>query len=422
MGACRPRRRVTVPVSELCTVEIESIASGGDGVARHNGLVVFVPRTAPGDVVLVHIEKKGRLARGVVELIGRPGASRVRPACDHYDGDRCGGCQLQHLEIGAQREAKQQIVRDAMRRIAKREVELPEMRHGTKEWEYRRSVSVAIRRDAVGIRAGFHAWDDMDRVFALTDCRIADPRLLVALREVMAAAALLPAVPNLRATLRLSRTGVVLVLEGGHEWRSHERFAAAVPTFEAIWWVPFGADRRLVHDRRSHAEPDASFNQVNPEVGDLLGSFVIERIRAHAPRTLVDAYAGSGDVAATMSHEGVQVTAIEMDEEAVAYCATRLAPGSRAVVARVEELIGRALPADVVLLNPPRAGVDAQVTAALEAARPHAILYVSCDPATLARDVSRLPSYRVTALTAFDMFPQTAHVETVCELVLERDA
>ena len=88
---------------------------------------------------------------------------------------------------------------------------------------------------------------------------------------------------------------------------------------------------------------------------------------------------------------------------------------------RVEDLLARHLPADVVLLNPPRAGVDARVTQALESVRrpPAAILYVSCDPATLARDLVRLPRYRLAAVRAYDMFPQTAHVETVCELVPE---
>jgi 23S rRNA (uracil1939-C5)-methyltransferase len=86
---------------------------------------------------------------------------------------------------------------------------------------------------------------------------------------------------------------------------------------------------------------------------------------------------------------------------------------------RVEDVIETSLPADVVLLNPPRAGVHERVTAALAATQPRAIVYVSCDPGTLARDVARLPSFRIASLRAFDMFPQTAHVETVCELVPE---
>jgi 23S rRNA (uracil1939-C5)-methyltransferase len=111
--------------------------------------------------------------------------------------------------------------------------------------------------------------------------------------------------------------------------------------------------------------------------------------------------------------------AVELDGDAAAWCSARLPAGSRAVAARVEDVLGGLLPTDLVILNPPRGGVDAAVTAALESAapRPRAVIYVSCNPATLARDLSRLPGYRIESLAAFDMFPQTAHVETVCELV-----
>ncbi|NUQ20057.1 MAG: RNA methyltransferase, partial [Gemmatimonadaceae bacterium] len=104
-----------------------------------------------------------------------------------------------------------------------------------------------------------------------------------------------------------------------------------------------------------------------------------------------------------------------------AFAARRLSAPSTAVSGRVEDHLAAALPADVVVINPPRAGVDARVTEVLEAARPapHAVIYVSCDPATLARDLARMPSYRIRDAIAFDMFPQTAHVETVCELVPE---
>jgi 23S rRNA (uracil1939-C5)-methyltransferase len=128
-----------------------------------------------------------------------------------------------------------------------------------------------------------------------------------------------------------------------------------------------------------------------------------------------------GDTALPLAADGRTVVAIELDREAVESFRHRFSAPSMAIVGRVEDHLGAALPADVVLLNPPRAGVDARVTAALQQVErpPRAILYVSCDPATLARDVARLPGYRVASLRAYDMFPQTAHVETVCELVPE---
>jgi 23S rRNA (uracil1939-C5)-methyltransferase len=122
-----------------------------------------------------------------------------------------------------------------------------------------------------------------------------------------------------------------------------------------------------------------------------------------------------------LAHDGVRVVAIEFDRDAAARCAAALPPGSRSIAARVEDALAQSLPADVVLINPPRTGVHESVSATLQGIHrpPRALIYVSCDPATLARDLSRMPRYRVVSLKAFDMFPQTAHVETVCELVPE---
>jgi 23S rRNA (uracil1939-C5)-methyltransferase len=116
---------------------------------------------------------------------------------------------------------------------------------------------------------------------------------------------------------------------------------------------------------------------------------------------------------------GARVTAIELDREASKVAARTLPWGSRAVCGRTEEVLPSVMPADVVLLNPPRGGVSPEVARALEsgADRPRAVIYVSCNPATLARDLARMPSYAIRSVRLFDMFPQTAHVETVCELV-----
>ena len=117
----------------------------------------------------------------------------------------------------------------------------------------------------------------------------------------------------------------------------------------------------------------------------------------------------------------MRVTAIELDRDAVARCASRMPESSHAIAGRVEDVLPSALPADVVMLNPPRAGLHERVPEILtrQVPRPRAILYVSCNPATLARDLTRLAAYRIASVVCFDMFPQTAHVETVCELVPE---
>ena len=400
---------------------IDSIAAGGDGVARVGGLVAFVPRTAPGDVALVSLAGRGRFARGRLRSLVRPSADRIEPPCPHYTRDRCGGCQLQHMRYPAQLEAKRAIVRDSLERIGKRAVALPEIAASPAQWRYRRKLTLALRRRGAGWIAGLHAYDDPDVVFDLHDCPITDERVVAAWREVLRASRFLPEARALRGSVRLLEDGVSLVLEGGERWPAAQRFFEAVAPLQALWWAAEGRPRRLLHDRRAGAEPGASFVQVNVAMAERLHAHVVERALAHAPATVVDAYSGAGDTAVPLATAGARVTAIELDAEATAWASARLPEGSRAVRGRVEEALPDALPADVVIVNPPRAGVDERVTAALAAAapRPRAIVYVSCNPATLARDLARLPGWRIASLQSFDMFPQTAHVETVCELVPE---
>lgn len=178
--------------------------------------------------------------------------------------------------------------------------------------------------------------------------------------------------------------------------------------------------RRLAA-RTMESHGGASFVQVNADVAARLQAYVLGRARAHAPRRVVDAYAGAGGTAVPLAAGGATVLAIELDAEAVARFADRMRAPSRAIIGRVEDRLASVLPADLVLLNPPRGGVDARVAEALQnvATPPGAVIYVSCDPATLARDLSRMPRYRLASVRAWDMFPQTAHVETVCELVPE---
>ncbi|HEX2781056.1 MAG TPA: TRAM domain-containing protein [Gemmatimonadaceae bacterium] len=403
-------------------VEIASIAAGGDGVGRVGGQVVFVPRSAPGDLARVAISAKGRFARGeIVELV-RPGPDRVEPPCPHYTRDRCGGCQLQHLGYEAQLAAKGRIIVDSVARIGRREIPLAEVRPSAQPWRYRRKLTLALRwTRGRGWIAGLHPYDDPGAVFALGDCPITDERVVAVWRSIMRHAKLFPRVPALRGAVRLLDHGASFVLEGGRQWRGAEQLLEAVPELRAIWWAAEGSRPRLVARRDAEATTGASFVQVNVAMGQALHDHVVARTLAHRPATVVDAYAGTGDTAVRFEEAGARVTAIELDREASAFAARRLTAPSTAIAGRVEDHLAAALPADVVVINPPRSGVDPRVCEILERAdpAPRALIYVSCDPGTLARDLARMPSYRAHDAVAFDMFPQTAHVETVCELVKE---
>ncbi len=407
-------------MEQTADIEIESIAAGGDGVGRAGGIVVFTPRTAPGDLARVHLDRRKHFARGELQTVLRASPQRIEPPCGHYVDDRCGGCQLQHIEYDAQLSAKSGIVRDALTRIGKREAPLPLVVASERQWRYRTKLTLAMRSGPSGWVIGLHPYDDPSTVFQLADCPITDERVVASWREIMDAARSLPDAAELRASVRLvgAGAGVAVVVEGGRAWSSAREFFDAVPSSTALWWRPEMHARRLLHERTTTAA-GASFGQVNAGVAAALQAHVVGRVLSYEPSTVVDAYAGTGDTAVAIARAGVRVTTIELDRDASARAAERLPQGSRSLHGRVEDLLARALPTDVMLLNPPRGGLDQRVSRALQEtpSAPASIVYVSCDPATLGRDVARMPRYTMKSVLAFDMFPQTAHVETVCELV-----
>ncbi len=406
----------------VARVAIESVAAGGDGVGRSEGLAVFVPRTAPGDVTLVRLARARRFARGEAQSFEVLSPDRVEPPCPHYTRDRCGGCQIQHLSYEAQLRAKAGIVGDALRRIGRRSVENPDVEPSDSEWRYRRKLTLHLRRRDGRWIAGLHPYDDPDAVFDLVDCPITDERVMAVWESLRPAFSLLPRERALRMSVRLLDDGASAVVEGGRTWREPERLLEAAPQLREVWWRPEGARPRLVARRDAAGSASGvSFAQVNAGVAARLREHVLARARTYHPDKVIDAYAGQGATTLPLAAEGREVTAIELDSAAMETLRAQLRAPSTASAGRVEDHLAAALPADVVLLNPPRGGVDARVADALQdvARPPRAVLYTSCDPATLGRDLARLTRYRLASVRAYDMFPQTAHVETVVELVPE---
>jgi 23S rRNA (uracil1939-C5)-methyltransferase len=401
------------------TVTVESIAAGGDGVARAEGFVVFVPRSAPGDVGVVDIAMRGSFARAPFMRLVTPSPNRVEPPCPHYTIDRCGGCQLQHMEYGAQLDAKSGIIRDSIVRIGKRELDAPHVEPSAQQWRYRRKLTLAMQRSGAHWIAGLHPYDSPRKIFSLADCPITDERVVAIWKEIMNAQSMLPVASTLRGAVRIDDGGATFVLEGGDVWPSAPQFFEAIPSLIALWWVPEKKRRRLMQQRGDSNAIGASFVQVNAPVAARMHDYVMALVLARTPATVIDGYSGAGELALALAAQGVRVSAIELDSDASSHAAVRLPEGSKAISAKVEEVLASLLPADVVVLNPPRTGVDGRVTEQLEQCdpAPRAIVYVSCNPATLARDLARMPRYRIASLRAYDMFPQTAHVETVCELV-----
>jgi 23S rRNA (uracil1939-C5)-methyltransferase len=400
-------------------VRILRIAAGGDGVGRlEDGRAVFVPRSAPGDLVeLTEVRQQRRFARARVARLIEPGSDRVEPPCRHYVEDDCGGCQLQHLAPDAQRAARRAIVGDALRRLARRDVPDPELEPSGRELEYRTRITLHV--EAGGRRIGLHPVGRPDRVFELEHCHLSVPelnRLWAVLRPLRR---LLPPRLN-QVMLRLDRTGglhVVLRVEGAAAWNGSESLGraleqAGVPA--TIWWHPEGGSARPLGGT-GEAFPATVFEQVDPAMGDRVRAFAVAALAAGPGCHVWDLYAGIGETTASLLALGATVESVEGDRRAVEEAEAR-GPAALRHAGRVEDVLPALGRPDLVITNPPRAGMDSRVTATLERLGPDRIVYISCDPATLARDLGRLPGFRLTLVRAFDLFPQTAHVETVAGL------
>ena len=195
----------------IIELQIDSLATGGEGVGREaDGRVVFVPRTAPGDLVRARlVVSRKRWGRGEIVDLLVPGPGRRQAPCSLYD--RCGGCAIQHLDIEVQRESKRRIVSDTLERIGGVNLDVPGLEFADPELGYRNRITVTLRRTTEGIRAGYRAIDNPNEVVDVSDCLLAEEPVRQALRELRAAwgsdACLLPGGDELRITIRAGAGG-----------------------------------------------------------------------------------------------------------------------------------------------------------------------------------------------------------------------
>ena len=414
-------------------VDITGIAAGGAGVGRlADGRAVFVQRTATGDRARIDlIEQKKSFARGVLRGLEREGPGRRQAPCPHYD--RCGGCTLEHLEYTAQLDAKSGLVFDALTRIGKLSVEKPVVTASPDEFRYRNRVSFTLARVGERVIAGFHELDKPGRVLDIgADCLLPEQAVADAWRQLRSVwgkqANRLPSGPKLRLTLRASAEGAVsLVVEGGYSTGKPEELLSAAPLIQSIWHRPrpdaalvLLAGREAILESWQDEDLDLSgavFLQVNRKAASLLEDYVMGVAGDVAGRTVVDAYCGVGLHARRLARAGAKVTGIELDPLAIEEANAANIPNATFVCGRAEEEMPHYLPADFAIVNPPRAGLHEDATRALAVKPAQRVVYVSCNPATLARDLNRMSEvYEIKSIRCFDLFPQTAHVETVVEL------
>ena len=399
----------------------------------HDGRAVFVHRTAPGDEAYVKvIDTKPRFARGALLKIEKAGQGRRKAPCPHYA--KCGGCTLEHLEYMAQLRVKSFLVADALTRIGKLDVALPHVEPSPSEFRYRNRVSFTLLRLQGGrVVAGFHELEKPGRIVDIGGaCLLPEEPIAEAWDALRAGwgpdANLLPSGGKLRLTLRASGNGAIsLVVEGGSNGGDVTKLLQAVPQITSVWHRPRPEEdlallggQEAIQESWQDDELDVSgavFLQVNRAAAAKLEDYVLARLGDVKGKHIIDAYCGVGLHARRLARAGAQVTGIELDALAVREAQAAGVPNAAFICGRAEEEIPRLLPADMVILNPPRAGIDAAAIPPLLRRPVDRIVYISCNPATLARDLQRLASrYQLDSLRCFDLFPQTAHVETVAEL------
>jgi 23S rRNA (uracil1939-C5)-methyltransferase len=394
----------TLNIGDLVEVTTERLAYGGDAIARHGGLAIFVPFAAPKERLRVRItERKKNFARAVIDQILEPSPSRREPPCQYF-GD-CGGCQLQHITYDAQLESKTGFVRDALERIGR--IDWPyeiEIRHAA-EFGYRGRAQVKVDRKAG--RVGFSRAAS-NAVCDVTGCPILVPELDEALRSLWSA---LGHATDKDQTLP-SRLQVELA--AGESGVSFE---------PALDGLPEGALQRTVHGAVYNFGP-STFFQANP---GLLDELVVEAVAEESGGVAIDLYAGVGLFTIQLARRFNRVIGIEADRNTARFAfenitvngVTNVEFHSSAVELWLKSYAeARTPPPDLMLLDPPRGGAP-EAAGYAAALKPSRITYVSCDPTTLARDLRTLvdSGYELTRITAIDLFPQTYHIETIAALV-----
>ena len=412
-------------------VSVRALSSNGSGVADlPDGKVCFVPRTAPGDRVRIRLGKvKARWAQAELEEVLEHGPDRVDAPCRAYG--ECGGCALQHVHYDEQLTWKGRFIADALQRIGGLTVEAPVVTASPNPLGYRNRVTYTLRRLRAGrVVAGFHALGRPAHVIDIqAECLLPEPSLKEAWTRIRNAwgsgARRLPDAGRLRLTLRTGDEGVTLVVEGGEVGWNAKDLGDIVPGLRAIWHQPqksrrpqrvWGESTTEQWDDETVRVTGRAFLQVNRGAASLLETHVLEQVGT--PESAVDAYAGVGRYARALARNGAAVQALELDADACDVCREDAPLGLEVLKGDVAALLPDVLPTDLLVLNPPRTGLGPEVPEAILRTPPPRIVYVSCDPATLARDLSALTAggYSVADVAAFDLFPQTAHVETVVSL------
>lgn len=377
--------------------QIEKLVFGGNGLTRIDGQVTFVPFSAPGDEVTLNITKKKRHYQlASIDQIIKEGPERVVPKCPHYQ--TCAGCQLQHLSYAGQLEAKQQFIREALK------VEEVPITPSPNEWAYRSHIRLNLAKEGEGFKMGYIGWDNHTLVApALCPLFSEDSSFFSQLGKALLD---LPNDGIKSASLRVFKQEGKIYLAFSTFPRLPKTLIS-FPFAEAVAYKSPGKERTMGKIPFS----PYGFMQSNKEVT----AKIYEMIKTRAgstPKNILDLYCGAGITSHLLAENGHTVIGVEANSSLIPKSTT-----VKFICDKVEKALPRLLKTftpDLIIVNPPRTGLSEAVLPHLKAPE---IFYLSCMPSTLGRDLERLSfRYNLESVQAFDMFPQTTHVETLVKL------
>jgi len=441
-------------LDQQISLKIDDLGSHGEGVGRYEGFTIFVEGALPGETVRAQIiQLQKRYGRGRLLTIETPSKHRVKPPCHLFA--KCGGCQLMHLDYGRQLEIKTGRVRDALQRIGNiTDVNVSPCIASESQLAYRNKIQLPARNTPNGIALGLYAVSSHELVpidHCQIHCDIGDQVYGEVLSIIKGSGITAYDPANGKGELRhvLIKSAVVLqqVLVVLVTSKDHSPLLSAIAKLimkkcPQVKGVVHNINREKdnvilgdiynVLEGSSHIDEKladltfkispASFFQVNPEQAVKLYAQALAFAELTGRETVLDAYCGVGTLSLFFARNAKSVVGVECVPEAIADAKTNAKVNGIENVTFVcdssERFIGTLKSIDVAILNPPRKGCAPALLKGIARAGPKRVIYISCDPATLARDLALLRSYgyQIDSVQPFDMFPQTAHVETVVKL------
>ena len=448
---------MAAPVSKGDELEltIDSLAYGGNGVARLNGFVVFVRRGLPGDTVRAQVTKVKRgFAEAIATEVLSPGPNRVEAPCAHFG--TCGGCRFQDLAYEAQIASKHEQVRDALVRIGGvADPPLEPILPAESQFHYRNKLEYSFTDTPRGAALGFHRAGRWDEVLQIDRCWLTTD-LGNAIREVVREWAQEEGLPAYDQEAQTGYLRHLVVREGRNTGQALVQLVTApgdlqgadhlvealraLPEVRSIHWAVNDSPAEVTNlptnllwgeeaiegellGLRFRVRPNA-FLQTNTAMAERLYELAIEYADLTGTETVYDLYCGIGTIGLAMAGRALTVWGVEANEESVA-CAIENAGLNRVSNAAffagevgnsIADLAERAGKPDVVVVDPPRAGLSPKALRRLARLEAPKIVYVSCNPTTLAGNVKELAAewgYRLERVRPVDMFPHTPHVESV---------